>query len=234
MIMVLAIMLALWTASVSIADEIEGRTALTLLSKPVGRRQFILGKFLGILVPGGAHVPRPRGDFSGQRVVQGCLRRAGDRPCRADAAGMLNEMVQIAPGLALAFHGGRGADGHQRGHLHPAADAGEPGRSAWRSTCWATWCRCWPIRRSGRSKWCSFVANLLAAVLPVLEHFNISAGISTGQHVPWAILGLDRPYASSTVPWPCSWRCCCSRTGTWRDRHCTRHAPRDACPSRGA
>ena len=51
LIMVLSIILALWTASVSIADEIEGRTALTLLSKPVGRRQFILGKFFGILVP---------------------------------------------------------------------------------------------------------------------------------------------------------------------------------------
>ena len=51
LIKVLAIILALWTASVSVAEEIEGRTALTLLSKPVGRRQLIIGKFLGILVP---------------------------------------------------------------------------------------------------------------------------------------------------------------------------------------
>ena len=50
-IKVLAIIVALWTASVSVADEIEGRTALTVLSKPVGRRQFILGKFLGIVWP---------------------------------------------------------------------------------------------------------------------------------------------------------------------------------------
>jgi hypothetical protein len=47
-IMVLSILVALWTASVSVAEEIEGRTALTLLSKPVSRRQFVLGKFLGI------------------------------------------------------------------------------------------------------------------------------------------------------------------------------------------
>lgn len=47
-IKVLAILVALWTASVSVADEIEGRTALTLLSKPISRRQFVLGKFLGI------------------------------------------------------------------------------------------------------------------------------------------------------------------------------------------
>jgi ABC-type transport system involved in multi-copper enzyme maturation permease subunit len=47
-IKVLAIISALWAASTSVADEIEGRTALTVLSKPIGRRQFILGKYLGI------------------------------------------------------------------------------------------------------------------------------------------------------------------------------------------
>ena len=50
-IKILAIIVALWTASVSVSEEIEGRTALTVLSKPVGRRQFIVGKFLGIAWP---------------------------------------------------------------------------------------------------------------------------------------------------------------------------------------
>lgn len=48
LIRVLAIFLAIWAASKSVAEEIEGRTALTVLSKPVGRRQFIFGKFTGI------------------------------------------------------------------------------------------------------------------------------------------------------------------------------------------
>ena len=48
LIRVLAIFIAVWAASKSVAEEIEGRTALTVLSKPVGRRQFILGKFGGI------------------------------------------------------------------------------------------------------------------------------------------------------------------------------------------
>jgi hypothetical protein len=39
-------------ASTSISDEIEGRTAVTLMSKPVSRRQFLLGKFAGILLAG--------------------------------------------------------------------------------------------------------------------------------------------------------------------------------------
>lgn len=38
------------TASMSISDEIEGKTAVTLMSKPVSRRQFLLGKFGGILM----------------------------------------------------------------------------------------------------------------------------------------------------------------------------------------
>ena len=37
-------------ASMSISEEIEGRTAVTLMSKPVNRRQFLVGKFLGILM----------------------------------------------------------------------------------------------------------------------------------------------------------------------------------------
>jgi ABC-type transport system involved in multi-copper enzyme maturation permease subunit len=34
----------------SISEEIEGRTAVTLMSKPVSRRQFLLGKYAGILL----------------------------------------------------------------------------------------------------------------------------------------------------------------------------------------
>ena len=41
-------LLALLTASSTVAEEIEGKTAITLLSKPINRRQFIIGKFVGI------------------------------------------------------------------------------------------------------------------------------------------------------------------------------------------
>src|SRR6516225_425681 len=40
--------LALLTASSTVAEEIEGKTAITLLSKPINRRQFMIGKFMGI------------------------------------------------------------------------------------------------------------------------------------------------------------------------------------------
>ncbi len=48
-LLISGLILAVWTASTSIADEIEGKTAMTLLSKPINRRQFILGKYIGIL-----------------------------------------------------------------------------------------------------------------------------------------------------------------------------------------
>jgi len=48
-IMFLAVIFCVFTASISISDEIEGRTAVTLMSKPVSRRQFLLGKYFGIL-----------------------------------------------------------------------------------------------------------------------------------------------------------------------------------------
>src|SRR5215472_15674246 len=44
------LLLALLTASSTVAEEIDGKTAITLLSKPINRRQFIVGKFLGILL----------------------------------------------------------------------------------------------------------------------------------------------------------------------------------------
>src|SRR5262245_10692093 len=44
LILVLCIFQAVWAASSSVADEVEGKTALTVLSKPVSRRDFILGK----------------------------------------------------------------------------------------------------------------------------------------------------------------------------------------------
>ncbi len=49
-LLICGLLLAIWTASQSIASEIEGKTAITLLSKPINRRQFIVGKYLGILL----------------------------------------------------------------------------------------------------------------------------------------------------------------------------------------
>jgi len=52
LIMLASTLFVVVTASLSIAEEIEGRTAITLMSKPLSRRQFLLGKYVGILLAG--------------------------------------------------------------------------------------------------------------------------------------------------------------------------------------
>src|SRR5205823_4854730 len=47
-----AVLFGALAASLSISEEIEGRTAVTVMSKPLSRRQFLLGKYLGILLAG--------------------------------------------------------------------------------------------------------------------------------------------------------------------------------------
>src|SRR5471030_3134671 len=48
-ILITGLLISVWTASTSVAEEIEGKTAMTLLSKPINRRQFVLGKYIGII-----------------------------------------------------------------------------------------------------------------------------------------------------------------------------------------
>ena len=49
-VMLAAVLFGVLATATSISEEIEGRTALTVMSKPVNRRQFLLGKFLGTLM----------------------------------------------------------------------------------------------------------------------------------------------------------------------------------------
>lgn len=49
-ITICSLLLALFSASTVIAEEIESKRLLTLISKPLTRNEFILGKFLGIIL----------------------------------------------------------------------------------------------------------------------------------------------------------------------------------------
>src|ERR1044072_223040 len=49
-IMLLALLATLFATSRTIYDEIEDRTMLTLMSKPVSKLQVLLGKYLGIIL----------------------------------------------------------------------------------------------------------------------------------------------------------------------------------------
>ena len=103
LIKILAVILAVWTASVSIAEEIEGRTALTLLSKPIGRRRLIFGKFLGIVIPV-AIVFILLGSFFlatvSYKTTYDARESAKEAPTAEDC---FNESMRVVPGLALGF-----------------------------------------------------------------------------------------------------------------------------------
>ncbi len=183
LIMILSILMALWTASVSIAEEIEGRTALTLLSKPVGRREFIMGKFLGILVPVAIMFIVLGALFLASvsfKVVYDARETSQGDPTLADCQ---REMLQIAPGLLLAF-----MEAVVLTAISVAISTRLP-MLANLIICASIYVlgHLVPILANsavGQIEFVRFVANLLAAILPVLDHFNVSAGISTGQEVP--------------------------------------------------
>ena len=52
-ILLVAAVFGTLAASMSISEEIEGRTAVTLMSKPVSRLHFLVGKFIGIALASG-------------------------------------------------------------------------------------------------------------------------------------------------------------------------------------
>jgi len=195
LIMALSIILALWTASVSVSEEIEGRTALTLLSKPIGRRSFVVGKFLGIVGPVAVLFIVLGALFLATvsyKVVYDARESAMPEPTRQDCR---ESMVQITPGLALAFmeavvFTAIGVAISTRlpmlpnliiclsvyvlGHLVPMlVDSAV-----------------------GQFEIVAFVAGVFATILPVLDHFNIYAAISTGAEVPWSYVAWAGLYCA--------------------------------------
>ena len=195
LIMVVSIILALWTASVSIADEIEGRTALTLLSKPVGRRQFILGKFLGILLPVAIMFIVLGAIFLSSisyKAVYDARETATPEPTAAECQ---QQMAEIAPGLALSM-----MEVIVLTSISVAISTRLP-MMANLMICASIYVlgHLVPILAEsavGKNEYVRFIADLQAAALPVLDHFNISAGISTGQRVPWEYIGWAGLYCA--------------------------------------
>lgn len=194
LIKILAVVLALWTASVSIADEIEGRTALTLLSKPVTRRQLIVGKFLGIIIPVAIVFIVLGALFLSTvsyKVVYDARETASPEP---ESAQCMAEMIQITPGLALAF-------------LEAVTLASISVAISTRLPMMANMVICVSVyalghlvtvlveTAQGQFAIVGFVADLLALVIPVLDFFSIETAISTGQEVPAIYLGSATLYA---------------------------------------
>ena len=215
LIKLLAVILAMWTASVSIADEIEGRTALTLLSKPIRRWQLILGKFLGILAPVALMFVLLGAMFLASISYKAVSDAREGSATEPTAAQCNDEMKQIVPGLVLSF-----METLVLASISVAISTRLPMMAnltiCARFTCLDTWSRCCRNPPWGDFEIVHFMSYLLAAVLPVLEHFSVETAISTGQQVPLTYLAIAGLYAVlySAVAMLLA-RCCCSRTATW-------------------
>ena len=196
LVMLISIILGLWMASVSLADEIEGRTALTVLCKPISRRDFVLGKFLGILGPVAILFIVLGVYFLGSvsyKVFYDARETSQPEP---NSLQCLQEVVRIAPGLGLAFLETTVMVAisvalstrlgmlpnlviclsiYVLGHLVPMLDKSAIGQVAT----------------------VAFIADLLSAILPVLDHFNIYGPIATGESVPLAYLGWALLYCAA-------------------------------------
>jgi hypothetical protein len=194
LIKVLSLLVVVWTASVAVAEEIEGRTALTVLSKPLRRWQFILGKFVGLvlvatlvfLILGGTLLAT-----TSLKVVYDARESSKTDPlwseCAAEAItvvpglvlSLLETILMAAVSLAVSTRLGMVPNLivcfaiYTLGHLVPLIVQSSVGRFA--------------IVR--------FVGQLFATILPVLDHFTIEAAVVGGVAVPWVYLGWAALYA---------------------------------------
>lgn len=191
-ILISGLLLAVWTSSTSIASEIEGKTAMTLLSKPITRRQFVVGKYVGIL-QGVMMLIVPLmiifSAFIFYKVGYDARESGGEVP------GMLQEgtfipnaeramsVLQVLPGFALIF-------------LEIAVLTAVSVAISTRMPMVVNIVTSLAIFvighitpmlvQSGAIKIeiVDFMARLIATILPNLDYFNMSAAVATGQFIP--------------------------------------------------
>lgn len=193
LIMILSIVVCLWAASNSISEEIEGRTAMTVLSKPVGRWQFILGKFFGITWVAAVMFLLLGLWF----LIAICYKPIYDARETANTDPAWQEcnleMIKTAPGLALGF-------------FETVVIASISVAISTRLPMLANFIICISIyalghltpmivkSSAGLNELVVFVARLFAAAFPVLEHFDIKPAIAGGVDVPLDYLGWSFVY----------------------------------------
>jgi ABC-type transport system involved in multi-copper enzyme maturation permease subunit len=207
-ILICCLLLSVWTASIAVAEEIEGKTAMTLLSKPINRRQFILGKYFGILEgvltllvflgvimyvstylkSGYDHKEAAKGTldyFSWQGNVP------YPEPLRLVYANA------IIPGLTLIL-------------MEAALMAAVSVAISTRLPMLPNMITCFTVFVIGHltpvlvvggklNVFVKFFANLIATLLPALDNLNMSPAISTGKSIPVHYVGLNAIYTAGYV-----------------------------------
>lgn len=183
LIMVLGLIQAVWSAGTSVSDEIEGRTALTVLSKPVSRRAFLLGKYSGIMMSilvifmilGIALMV-----MTAYKPIFEARENSLDQPVWQQSHA---EMMSVVPGLVLYF-------------METMAIGAIGVALATRLAMLANFVVCLtiyvvgnltsPIVQSsaGNNELVGFVGKLIAVIVPNLNAFNVQAAVDVGNSIP--------------------------------------------------
>jgi ABC-type transport system involved in multi-copper enzyme maturation permease subunit len=210
-ILICCLLFAVWTASIAVAEEIEGKTAMTLLSKPINRRQFILGKYFGILqgvltllvILGtvmyiATYLKYGYDQKEGAKgTVDYYVMVDGSRIPRPEPA-RLAMANAIVPGLSLIL---------MEASLIAAVSVAISTRLPMLPnmiTCFAVFVigHLTPVLVASKFKGLVFVqffANLIATLLPALDNLNMSPAISTGKAIPISYVGLNAVYTAAYV-----------------------------------
>ena len=183
LIMVLAMLQAVWSAGTSVSDEIEGRTALTVLSKPVSRRVFILGKYSGIVLSVlvlFVILAAVLLVIIAYKPIYDARESAGEMPVWQVGH---EEIMTTVPVLGLYF-------------MQTMVIAGIAVALATRLPLIANFIVCFVIyvignltsplvaSARGENELVGFVGKLIAVVVPNLNVFNVQAAVDAGNSIP--------------------------------------------------
>jgi len=183
LIMVLGMIQAVWSAGTSVSEEIEGRTALTVLSKPISRGAFLIGKYMGIMLTVlvlFAIISTVFLVVLSYKPIYDAREASEQMPTWMVGH---EQLVTTVPALLLYF-------------METMAIGGIAVALATRVPMIANFVVCFviyvignltaPIVRStaGENELVGFVGKLIAVVIPNLNTFNIQSAVDAGNPIP--------------------------------------------------
>lgn len=195
-LLVSGMFLAVWTSSTTISEEIDGKTAMTLLSKPINRRQFILGKYIGIL-DAVLFLLVPLSVIFLMLVFYKVGYDAKESSKSSlEAAQRMGEVFQTIPGILLIV-------------LEVTIMTAISVAIATRVPMIVNIVSCFAIFVVGHLtpvlvrtvfqdlEFVKFMAQLIATIMPSLDLFNASAAVATGKVIPPNFVGLASLYCAA-------------------------------------
>jgi ABC-type transport system involved in multi-copper enzyme maturation permease subunit len=189
-----SVFLAVWSASSTIADELEGKTALMALAKPISRTKFIIGKYAGVMITVtllflilGAFFL----NTVSYKVVYDARESSKDIPTAIECA---EAVYAILPQMVLAY-------------LETAILAAIAITISTRLPLLPNLALTLLVYLLGnivpvivqasadQMPMVVFAANIISVVLPCLEHFNMETAVAMGVTVPWGYVAWALLYA---------------------------------------